>query len=91
MSVPLPGTIPDSPICRSGVDEARPCEFAVRCVESRQRIQSGYRQVDGRWVQIGETFWGELCWAYQQFRDRGVLPGIATVAPATREPGEEPF
>lgn len=91
MSAPVPDTIPESPICRSADDETKPCEFAAHCVETRQRVQSGYRKVEGRWVQIGETLWGGLCWAYQQFRDRGVSSGTDSVAAATREPGEEPF
>ena len=31
-------TIPDPPICRSAEDPAKPCIFADRCHEERQRL-----------------------------------------------------
>lgn len=92
MSDPVPGTIPDPPICRSATDESLYCEFAEHCSETRQRNQSGYLKTDGRWLQLKDAMWGTLCWAYQQFRDRGVSSGTdQTATAAPREPGEEPF
>lgn len=91
MSATVPGTIPETPICQSASDESKPCEFASHCAETRQRIQSGYVKKDGHWLQLRDTMWGALCWAYQQFRARGVSSGVDPVPAATREPGEDPF
>lgn len=91
MSAPVPGTIPDPPICRSASDDAKPCEFASHCAESRQRTQSGYVKNTVGWVQLADKLWGPLCWAWQQFRARGVPSSVDPVPAATREPGEDPF
>lgn len=84
--------IPDPPICRSGTDETKPCEYAGHCNELRQRIQSGYEKRDGRWARIGQEMWGPACWAFVGFRVRGMSKSTKPAAPAPeREPGEEPF
>lgn len=66
-------TVPETPICGLVGDPMLPCHFAAVCHEPRQRIQSGYRKVDGKWVLLEPPMWGSACWAYEWLAEsRGV-------------------
>jgi len=84
-------TIPNPTICRDVADESKPCPFGQHCNEARQRIQSGYRKVEGKWVRTSDVLWGRACWAFESFPARGVGSSNEPAPQRDREPGEEPF
>lgn len=79
MTIAIEGAVPETPICGLVGEPTRPCPFAGVCHEPRQRVQSGYRKIEHKWVLLEPPMWGRQCWAYEWLSDarKDLLPAIA--------------
>lgn len=69
----------------------QPCPFVTVCHEPRQRVQSGYRKRDGKWVLLEPPMWGRQCWAYEWLSDarKDLLPAVGADVDVERAAIEE--